>query len=152
MENRRQATTTLRQFKAGNYRYGFIEGPLGYIVTENDFCHQVRSLNENIELRAYAPWECDGTELRGFQVFTVAQIREIAAPIPSYREWAHYWGIKSRVGANYNDFLKSLLEVGVDARAMPKWGEEVAHQQKSATSDLEWNDAIREAQARAAKD
>ena len=125
--NERQSTRPmpeLRQFKVGSYTYGFIAGPCGYIVTEDDFCHQVRTLNENIELRSRFPWETN-SDAPVFQTLTLDQIREMVQPIPSFRMWAHYWGIKWRVAANYNFFLKSLLEIGVNPRALPKWGDEV---------------------------
>lgn len=113
----------LQQFAAGNYSYGFIEGPKGYIVTETDFCHQVRTLNENIEMRIRMPWEA-ADDLLAFQCFTLDQLRELAQPIPCYRKWAHYWGIKARIAGNYQEFLASMREIGLATGDMPKWGEE----------------------------
>jgi hypothetical protein len=81
----------LMSFIVGNQKYGVLVGKFGYIVTENDFCYQVRSLNENIELRAswsYEPYQ--------FELLTLPEIQARAIPITSYREWAHYWGIKAR--------------------------------------------------------
>lgn len=114
----------LKQFKPGSMTFGFIEGPGGYIVTENDFCHQVRSLNENIELRIRMPWDADDSNLPAFQTFTRDEIRAAATPIPSLREWAHYWGIKDRVAGNYRDFLDSTEKIGLSKQDMPKWGDD----------------------------
>jgi|SRR5687768_17018145 len=117
-------TVALRQFDAGKRNLGFIEGPAGYIVTENDFCHQVRSLAENIELRIRMPWEAEQENLPAFQVFTLEQIREMATPVTSFREWVHYWGIKARIRSNYEELLDSMREIGADPRTMPGWGQE----------------------------
>lgn len=111
----------LKQFTAGTTKYGFVEGSKGYIVSDNDFCHQVRTLSENIELRTRTVFEEGGER---FQVFTVAELREIAEPIKSFFHWAHYWGIKSRVGANYHGLLTSMREIGASVNGMPKFGEE----------------------------
>lgn len=113
----------LQQFKPGSVQFGFIAGPKGYIVTENDFCHQVRALSENIELRISMPWEATD-EQRTFQTFTISEIREIAQPVPSLREWAHYWGIKARNADNYKDFLRSVREIGLNPKDMPAWAED----------------------------
>lgn len=122
MKPEQGTTPRLMQFTIGKRTYGFVEGPDGYIVTENDFCHFVRSLNENIELRAYAPWEEKGAKT--FEILTREQIRAMLLPIPSYREWVHYWGIKPRIASNYNDFKASMREIGLSTDHMPKFGDE----------------------------
>jgi hypothetical protein len=114
---------TLKQFKPGSVMFGFVAGPKGYIVTENDFCHQVRALSENIELRIGMPWEATD-EQSTFQTFTISEIREAAEPVSLLREWAHYWGIKTRIADNYRELLKSMREIGLDTKSMPKWGED----------------------------
>ena len=102
----------LQKLNAGKYR-GFAEGAEGYIVTDNDFVHQVRALSENIELRMAQPWE--DVELK-FKTFDLASLRTLAEPIPSFRSWAHYWGIKGRVADNYRELLKSMRGIGAEDR------------------------------------
>ena len=103
-----------KTFRLGNREWnqmGFIEGPQGYIVTESDFCHRIRRLDESIEL------DVDET----LRAFTLADIRAIAEPA-SVADFGHYWGIKDRVAGNYHGLLASIREIGADATQMPEWG------------------------------
>lgn len=112
----------LKHFKVGSYEYGVIAGPKGdVIITETDFCHAVYGPGEAIELRGAMPWEKD---VQHFQRLTPEEINAIAQPVTSFRKWAHYWGIKSRIHINYGEFLNSMREVGADTSQMPKWGKE----------------------------
>lgn len=110
----------LVQFDVGERNYGLVVGRRGYIVTENDFCHQVRPLNEPTDLRD--DWSFG--ESPGYQRVSLAEMLAKATPILSYRKWAHYWGIKSRIAANYNELLRSMREIGADREGMPRFGEE----------------------------
>lgn len=114
-------TAGLMRFDVGSQSYGVIAGTLGYIVAANDFRYQVRTLNENIELRANWNFE----KPPQFQVLTLSEIRAIARPITSYREWAHHWGIKHRIKRNYEDMARHAVDLGADISTMPEWGEDV---------------------------
>lgn len=107
----------LQQFNAGQCRYGLIEGSEGYIVTETDFCHEALPLNKPVVL--------DTVRNEQYQVFTLEEIRLLASPVTSFREWAHYWGIKDRIERNYRLLLNSMRDIGADVSQMPAWGEEV---------------------------
>lgn len=115
-------TTILSEFNAGARNFGFVEGPNGYIITENDFVHSVFGLNEPADLNT-AAW---GTFGREYKTFSLADIRPLARPVTSFRKWAHYWGIKPRIHSNYCELLASMKEIGADTTGMPEWGEESA--------------------------
>lgn len=110
----------LQQFVLGKRSYGLIVGPGGYIVTENDFCHQVRPLNEPTDLRDDL-WTNSEPH---YQRVTPEEMKAKATAVTSYRGWAHYWGIKQRIAMNYAEFLKSMREIGLPIGDMPKFGEE----------------------------
>lgn len=107
----------LKQFIAGQVRYGFIEGERGYIVTETDFCHNAYRLKEPVVLQA----DHDGDK---YQIFSLEGIRAVAQPVTSYLEWAHYWGIKGRIKQNYNTLIQTMKSIGADTSNMPEWGKE----------------------------
>lgn len=116
-----KAAPALLQFMAGPIRQGFVEGPLGYIVTDTDFCHCIRGLRENIDLAITWSWEGDE-----HQLFTLESLRAISTPVTSFRKWGHYWGLKGRIHANYRELLTNMQAIGADITGMPEWGEEPA--------------------------
>lgn len=120
----------LLQFMAGPMSQGFVEGPFGYLVADTDFCYSARGLRENIDLRITWAWE-----ERRCHLFTLDELRAVATPITSFREWGHYWGIKGRIAANYRDFLKAMESIGADVSDMPKWGEEPVTAAKAGRGD-----------------
>lgn len=113
-------TSQLQQFNAGpNRNFGFIAGPKGFIVTENDFCHHVYRNDQEAELNT-----ADAFKPPVYVGFSRVAIESMVRPIESYRQWAHYWGIKSRIAANYYEFWRSMKAIGLTTDHMPKFGEE----------------------------
>lgn len=108
----------IKQVRVGDRTYGFVSGPAGFIVSNDECIHGVHGPDETADLNVGKAWEPE------YKTFTMPELVALAGPDLSMREWVHYWGIKARMAANYALLLKSMREIGLDTKSMPKWGED----------------------------
>lgn len=107
----------IKRIKVGEREYGFAEGPSGFIVSNDECIHSVYGLDESAELNVGPVFEVQ------YEPFTLQQLRDRCSVNPlSMFEWVHYWGIKQRMAGNYALLLKSMREIGLNTKNMPKWG------------------------------
>jgi hypothetical protein len=104
-----------------------IEGDSGYILTNDECIHFVKKYGDAEAIKLPLHWTGkDGSfsmmphaELPvTFDELKTAAVGEIG----NVREWIHYWGIKTRIGANYSILKESCKDIGADID-WPDWNE-----------------------------
>ena len=108
----------IKQIRPGDREYGFVSGPAGFIVSNDECIHSIYALDESADLNIGKAWEPE------YKSFTLPELTALAGPDLSMFDWVHYWGIKQRMAGNYAGLLKSMREIGLDTKSMPKWGED----------------------------
>lgn len=89
---------------------GILFAPDGrYIAVECDFVHTIQAPDDNLYIG-----DNDGVSVY------MTEIKSSWTPT-EFMNWAHYWGIKSRVRTNYRMFLDSCKEIGIDTSTFPEW-------------------------------
>jgi hypothetical protein len=115
-------------------KYGVIPGADGkYILTDDEFIHAVYESGESATLevgfpemetgRGYSFAELD--ELQEWGEYTLGQLLALAVETRLGNhddEFGAYWGIKERIEYNYHLLRESVIEIGGDVSALPKWG------------------------------
>lgn len=119
----------IRQIKFNDgHIYGLIESATSYIITTDDLIHGIYKTDDVAELETESVWsgpdEKGMRQYKGYKTenFTLAQLREKAQTV-SVSDFVNYWGIKDRIRRNYGLLLKSMREIGLDTKTMPKWGD-----------------------------
>lgn len=117
--------------------FAVIEGPKGWIFTNNEAIHWVGELGKPLEIPVYDP-EYVGDDGKTYvpivfreapAVVTIPMLEEYeiastSIDTPSaidWKEYIHYFGIKSRIGRNYNLLLDSMREIGAVAEMPGFW-------------------------------
>ncbi len=106
----------IKTFTFNTQNFLIITGENGYIISENDFCHEI-CVNDERQVFTLP----DGSTIN----FRLDEMLNQNNDIVDISKFGHYWGIKSRVHENYNLLLKSMLEIKADDTEfclMPAWG------------------------------
>jgi hypothetical protein len=113
--------------------YAIVQGKKGFIVTDNEFCFQIRTNDERASFDVYEKFN-EYTNEDGKKCKTIAMVprfrlygdlsdlvsRVVEGEEIDISSWIKYFGIKGRICNNYEYFKKACKEIEADL-SFPEW-------------------------------
>lgn len=107
--------------------FAFIDGPRGFILTDNEAIHMVREPDGEVKLPVWVTEKVGDRKTFGIEpAGTISLDRDgllrfvrTDAEV-DLKTWVHYFGIKARIQGNYASLEASCKEIGVKVD-FPDW-------------------------------